>query len=99
LIIVGVQYYSIDHVDNKRTPDVAHEELSEIVDSDKDVQLNKLVAANEAVYELGKLVVAINLYLAINIYLPYSLTKYSAIFAEVKGYFGISNNQLRCGIK
>jgi hypothetical protein len=26
--------------------------------------------------------------------LPFSLTKYSAIFAEVKGCFGINNNQL-----
>jgi hypothetical protein len=26
--------------------------------------------------------------------LPFSLTKYSAIFAEVKGYFGINNYQL-----
>ena len=26
--------------------------------------------------------------------LPFSLTKYSAIFTEVKGSFGINNNQL-----
>jgi hypothetical protein len=26
--------------------------------------------------------------------LPFSLTKYSAIFAEVKGSFGVHNNQL-----
>ena len=26
--------------------------------------------------------------------LPFSLTKYSAIFSEVKGSFGVNNNQL-----
>jgi hypothetical protein len=33
---------------------------------------------------------------AINLYLPFFLTKYSAIFAEVKGYFEITalDNQL-----
>jgi hypothetical protein len=44
---------------------------------------------------LGKFVV-IDLYLAIDLHLPFSLTKYSAIFAEVKGYFGITNNQVEC---
>jgi hypothetical protein len=63
LIIVGVQCHAIDHVDDKRTPDVVHEELSDLVDSDEVVQLNELVATNEAVCELGKLVVAIDLYL------------------------------------
>ncbi len=29
--------------------------------------------------------------------LPFSLTKYSAIFAEVKGYFGISINDNQLG--
>jgi hypothetical protein len=71
LIIVGVQFHAIDHVDNKRTPNVVHEELSDIVDSDKVIQLNELVATSEAVYELGKLFVAIDLYLAIDPYLPY----------------------------
>jgi hypothetical protein len=32
--------------------------------------------------------------IVIVIYLLFSLTKYSAIFAEVKGYFGIYKNQL-----
>ena len=30
----------------------------------------------------------------LTLFLPFSLTKYSAIFVEVKGYFGINNNQL-----
>jgi hypothetical protein len=50
-------------VDDKRTPYIVHEELSDLVDSDEAVQINELVATNEAVYELGKLVVAIDLYL------------------------------------
>jgi len=52
-----------------------------------------LYHAIDHLVRLGKLVVAINLYLAIKLYLPFSLTKYSAIFAEVKGYFGTTNNQ------
>ena len=71
LIIIGVQFHAINHVDDKRTPNVVHEELSDLVDSDKAVQLNELVATNEAVYELGKLAVAIDLYLAVHFYLPY----------------------------
>ena len=55
LIIVRVQFHAIDHVDNKMTPNVVHEELSDLVDSDKAIQLNELVATSEAVYELGKL--------------------------------------------
>ncbi len=31
---------------------------------------------------------------ALTLFLPFSLTKHSAIFAEVKGFFGINNNQL-----
>ncbi len=86
---------------DKRTSHIVHKELSDLVDSDKAVQINELVSTNEAVYELGKLVVAFNLYLAINLYLPFSLSKYSAIFAEVKGYFGttILDNQLGWYIK
>ncbi len=34
--------------------------------------------------------------IAIVLYLPFSLTKYSAIFTEVKGDFKIINNQLGC---
>ncbi len=30
----------------------------------------------------------------LTLFVPFSLTKYSAIFAEVKGFFGINNNQL-----
>ncbi len=30
----------------------------------------------------------------LTLFLPFSLTKHSAIFAEVKGFFGINNNQL-----
>jgi hypothetical protein len=71
LIIIGGQFHAIDHVDKKRTPNVVHEELSDLVDSDKAFQLNELVATNEAVYELGKLAVAIDLYLTIHFYLPY----------------------------
>jgi hypothetical protein len=31
----------------------------------------------------------------LTLFLTFSLTKHSAIFAEVKGFFGINNNQLR----
>ena len=31
----------------------------------------------------------------LTLFVPFSLTKHSAIFAEVKGFFGINNNQLR----
>ena len=30
----------------------------------------------------------------LTLFVPFSLTKHSAIFAEVKGFFGINNNQL-----
>ncbi len=33
-------------------------------------------------------------FIKMSLLLPFSLTKYSAIFAEVKGFFGINNNQL-----
>ena len=36
---------------------------------------------------LGQDLIIINLYLAIDLYLPFSLTEYSAIYAEGKGYF------------
>ncbi len=48
-----------------------------------------LAEANESLAD-GGIAVVINYLGKLLTLLPFSLTKYSAIFAEVKGYFGIS---------
>ena len=88
LIIVGVRFHAIDHVDKKRTPNIVPCAF----------RSQDLVIARVQYHAIDQ-VLAIDLYLAIKLYLSFSLTKYSAIFAEVKGYFGITNNQLGCCIK
>ena len=57
--------------------------------ADKIDEANKSDKADEA-DEVDKTGVSIEILLL----LPFSLTKYSAIFTEVKGSFGINNNQL-----
>jgi hypothetical protein len=68
-------------------------EAKDAIVADKADELNKLDEANKAGIadkaEVAKLL------------LPFSLTKYSAVFAKRKGYFGImiSNNQRGCFLK
>ncbi len=62
------------------------------------VMIDEIVAINEAVL-VDEVIWASKAFEAIKLprlplMLPFSLTKYSSIFMEVKGYFGINNNQL-----
>ncbi len=53
--------------------------------------------ANELQFDGGNVIIySVVIYFSFGLLILYSLTKYSAIFAEVKGYFGITapNNQL-----
>ncbi len=43
---------------------------------------------------LGKLLCHDTIIICVNVLSQFSLTKYSVFVAEVKGYFGINNNQL-----
>ena len=65
---------------------IALDKAVEANKADKSNEVNKAVAANEAdeAYEA----------IEMPMLLPFSLTKYPAIFAEVKGSFGVNNNQL-----
>ena len=63
-------------------------ELADINESKESDYANEVKEANEA--ESNEVGVSVELPLL----LPFSLTKYSAIFAEVKGSFEIYNNQL-----
>jgi hypothetical protein len=63
-------------------------ELADIDESEKSDYANEVKEADEA--ESNEVGVSVELPLL----LPFSLTKYSAIFAEVKGSFEIYNNQL-----
>ena len=61
----------------------------------KDAKLDKADEANEIVEaaeadDSDEVIKSIEMPLLF----PFSLTKYSAIFAEVKGSFGVNNNQL-----
>ncbi len=66
--------------------------IGKIVAANEAIVINKLIVVDEA-DESDKAIVADDANGAV----LYSLTKYSAIFAEVKGYFGITapDNQLR----
>ena len=55
--------------------------------------LDEVNKANEIVKEAEIMIDEVVLGL-LTLLLPFSLTKHSAIFTEVKGFFGINNNQL-----
>ena len=55
--------------------------------------LDEVNKANEIVKEAEIMINEVVLGL-LTLLLPFSLTKHSAIFTEVKGFFGINNNQL-----
>ena len=55
--------------------------------------LDEVNKANEIVKETEIIIDEVVLGL-LTLLLPFSLTKHSAIFTEVKGFFGINNNQL-----
>ena len=56
----------------------------------KPLRLTRPVSIEMPLLEVGEAGVSIEMPLL----LPFSLTKYSAIFSEVKGSFGVNNNQL-----
>ncbi len=71
------------------------DEVNEAIALDKALEADK---ANEA-NEVNKAVAAdeadkANEAIEMSMFLPFSLTKYPAIFAEAKGSFGVNNNQL-----
>ncbi len=90
--------------------------IVEAIEANKASVVNKVGAANKAnklPLDGGNVIIYfIVIYFSFGLLILYSLTKYSAIFAEVKGYFGItapgnqlgpmssfffkSNNQLEC---
>jgi len=78
-VVLGLQIDEIGAAIESDESDVA----DEVNEADKSDEADKADEVDEA-----------GVSIEMPLLLPFSLTKYSAIFTEVKGSFGINNNQL-----
>ncbi len=69
-------------------------EVNEAIALDKAVDADELETWLDEIGAVDYFIMIDKVLGLLTLFLPFSLTKHSKIFAEVKGFFGINNNQL-----